>query len=142
MANDGIESAAPSMRWWGWGEANRPPGLPAHALDFLRESVGIAARPCPPVALANVRLAPSELSSETLGELRALLGAAGVRDGHEERVLHAAGKGYPDLVRLRAGEPQGAPDAVLYPTDSAQLAPLLELCARRSLALVDRKSVV
>jgi alkyldihydroxyacetonephosphate synthase len=124
------------MRWWGWGETDRPPGLPAHALDFLRESVGVAARPCPPVALANVRLAPSALETETLAELRALLGARGVRDGHEERVLHAAGKGYPDLVRLRAGAPAGAPDAVLYPSDAAQLAPLLELCARRSLALV------
>jgi alkyldihydroxyacetonephosphate synthase len=124
------------MRWWGWGDPDRAAGLPAHALDFLRESVGIAAQPRPPVALANVRLAPSALSAEILGELRALLGAAGVRDGHDERVLHAAGKGYPDLVCLRAGEPQGAPDAVLYPSDAAQLAPLMELCARRSLALV------
>jgi alkyldihydroxyacetonephosphate synthase len=124
------------MRWWGWGEPDRPAGLPAHALDFLRETVGIAPQPRPPVALANVRLAPSALSAETLGELRSLLGAGGVRDGHEERVLHAAGKGYPDLVSLRAGEPQGAPDAVLYPSDAAQLIPLMELCARRSLALI------
>jgi alkyldihydroxyacetonephosphate synthase len=124
------------MRWWGWGDPERPSGLPAHALDFLRETVGVATQPQPPVALGNVRLAPSELSAETFAELRSLLGAAGVRDGHEERVLHAAGKGYPDLVSLRAGEPQGAPDAVLYPTDAGQLAPLLDLCARRSLALV------
>jgi alkyldihydroxyacetonephosphate synthase len=71
-----------------------------------------------------------------LAELRVLLGERGVRDGHEERVLHAAGKGYPDLVQLRAGEPAGAPDAILYPSDPAQLRPLLELCARHSLALV------
>ncbi len=128
--------AAPAMRWWGWGDPARPAGLPAHALDFLRESVGIAAQPRPPVALANVRLPSSALSAETLGELRSLLGGAAVREGHEERVLHAAGKGYPDLVGLRAGEPQGAPDAVLYPADAAQLEPLMELCARRSLALV------
>ncbi|HEY3758796.1 MAG TPA: FAD-binding oxidoreductase [Solirubrobacteraceae bacterium] len=124
------------MRWWGWGAPDRAPGLPPHALDFLRESVGIAAQPRPPVALANVQLPQSGLDREILAELRGLLGERGVRDEHGERVLHAAGKGYPDLVQLRAGEPHGAPDAVLYPTDPAQLAPLLELCARRSLALV------
>jgi alkyldihydroxyacetonephosphate synthase len=127
---------APAMRWWGWGDPEHPPGLPAHALAFLRETVGIAAQPCPPVALARVQLAPSELSAAVLAELRVLLGERGVRDGHEERVLHAAGKGYPDLVQLRAGEPAGAPDAILYPSDPAQLRPLLELCARHSLALV------
>jgi alkyldihydroxyacetonephosphate synthase len=129
-------SDVPAMRWWGWGDPERAPGLPAHALEFLRETVGVARQPSAPVALGRVRLAPPELPGEALDELRALLGHAGVRDGHEERVVHAAGKGYPDLVRLRAGEPQVAPDAVLYPTDPAQLAPLLELCARRSLALV------
>jgi alkyldihydroxyacetonephosphate synthase len=130
-----LASVAP-MRWWGWGDPQRPTALPAHALAFLRENVGVAARPRPPVALAHVALPSSRLSADGLGELRALLGEDCVRDGHEQRVLHAAGKGYPDLVRLRAGEPEGAPDAVLYPTSPTQLPPLLELCARRSLALV------
>jgi alkyldihydroxyacetonephosphate synthase len=126
----------PAMRWWGWGDPDRPPGLPAHALEFLRETVGVASQPRPPVALGRVRLAPPELPAAALGALRELLGVAAVRDGHGERVAHAAGKGYPDLVRLRAGQPQGAPDAILYPSDPAQLPPLLELCARHSLALV------
>jgi alkyldihydroxyacetonephosphate synthase len=124
------------MRWWGWGYPARAPGLPPHALAFLRATVGVAARPCPPVALANVRLAPSELPAAARTELCALLGPEGVREGHEERVVHAAGKGYPDLVRLRAGEPGPAPDAVLYPRDPQQLPALLELCARHSLAVV------
>ncbi len=124
------------MRWWGWGDPAHPPGLPAHALDFLRETVGLAERPRPPVALANVRLAAPAMPPSTLAALREIVGAEHVRDGHAERVLHAAGKGYPDLVRLRAGEPEGAPDAVLYPAAHDQLRALLELCARSSLAVV------
>jgi alkyldihydroxyacetonephosphate synthase len=124
------------MRWWGWGDPAHPPALPAHALDFLRETVGIAAAPRPPVALAHVRLAPAALSNAALGALREIVGVAGVRDDHGERVLHAAGKGYPDLVRLRAGEPDGAPDAVVYPRDHAEVAALLALCARSSIAVV------
>jgi alkyldihydroxyacetonephosphate synthase len=124
------------MRWWGWGDPDHPPALPAHALDFLRETVGTAPRPRPPVALERVRLDPPALSESLLAQLRGILGAEGVRDGHRERVVHAAGKGYPDLVSLRAGEPEGAPDAVLYPTGHDQVRAVLELCARSSLAVV------
>jgi alkyldihydroxyacetonephosphate synthase len=124
------------MRWWGWGEAGHPAALPEHALDFLRESVGVAPSPRPPVALDRVRLDAPGLSEPVLAELRQILGAEGVRDGHEQRVLHAAGKGYTDLVRLRAGEPEGAPDAVLYPAGHDQVRAVLELCARCSIAVV------
>ena len=124
------------MRWWGWGDPAHAPVLPAHALRFLRETVGVGERPRPPVALGRVRLAPPELPQSALAKLREIVGAENVRDGHAQRVLHAAGKGYPDLVRLRAGEPEGAPDAVVYPAGHDQLRALLELCARASLAVV------
>jgi alkyldihydroxyacetonephosphate synthase len=124
------------MRWWGWGDPAHPPVLPAHALGWLRENVGLAARPYPPVALGRVRLPAARVPQQALAALRDVVGAEHVRDGHTERVLHAAGKGYPDLVRLRAGKPEGAPDAVLYPAGHEQLRALLELCARSSLAVV------
>ena len=124
------------MRWWGWGQDAQPPLLGASTMAFLREHVGVAERPRPPVALANVRLAPTRLSDSALAELRKVLGSDHVRVEHAERVLHAAGKGYPDLVRVRAGEPEGAPDAVVYPGEHAQLGALLEHCARNSLAVV------
>jgi alkyldihydroxyacetonephosphate synthase len=123
------------MRWWGWGDAARPPALPSHALGFLREA-GIATVPRPPVALGRVRLAPAGIADAELARLRQIAGAAAVRDDHLERVLHAAGKGYPDLVRLRAGEPEGAPDAVVRPADHDQVRRVLELCAQASLAVV------
>ncbi len=124
------------MRWWGWGDPSHPPVLPAHALDWLRESVGIGARPRPAVALGNVRLPAAGAPTKALAALGQIVGSEHVRDGHAERVLHAAGKGYPDLVRLRAGEPEGAPDAVIYPAGHDQLRALLELCASHSLAVV------
>jgi alkyldihydroxyacetonephosphate synthase len=127
---------APTMRWWGWGDPAHPPGLPAHALDYLRETVGITPRPRPPVALERVRIASSSLSESSIAALREIVGGDGVRDEHAERVLHAAGKGYPDLVRLRAGEPEGAPDAVVHPAAHEQVRAVLERCARDSIAVV------
>jgi alkyldihydroxyacetonephosphate synthase len=124
------------MRWWGWGDPRQPPVLPAHAYGFVRETVGLGERPRPPVALANVRVERAALSERTLAKLRAIAGTGNVRDSHTERVVHAAGKGYPDLVRMRRGEPEGAPDAVVYPTSHEQLRALLECCAGESVAVV------
>ena len=99
------ESEIPRMRWWGWGDPEHPSALPGEALSFLSDAVGALPRPRPPVALSRVQLAPSALSEATLDRLRAIVGSEHVRADRSERVLHAAGKGYPDLVRMRAGEP-------------------------------------
>jgi alkyldihydroxyacetonephosphate synthase len=124
------------MRWWGWGDPAHPPGLPAAAPAFLKDAVGLAARPRPPVALSNVRLPEPALGEQALSRLREIAGARHVRVDHGERVAHAAGKGYPDLVRLRAGEPEGAPDAVVLPGSAQEVGAVLALCARESLAVV------
>lgn len=131
-----VSEPVPRMRWWGWGDPAHQPALAPEALAFLRETVGVGARSRPPVALSHVRLEPSALGAATRAKLAAIVGSANVRDDHEERVLHAAGKGYPDLVRMRSGAPEGAPDAVVLPDGAEQLAALLRLCAQSSLAVV------
>ncbi|HEY1688213.1 MAG TPA: FAD-binding oxidoreductase [Solirubrobacteraceae bacterium] len=131
------DAQAPAqMRWWGWGDAKHEPSLGAGALQKVAEAVGLGERPQPPVALEHVRVLPSALSDAAAEELRGLLGEDRVRTDHVERVLHAAGKGHLDLVRLRAGEPHATPDAVLHPGDEQQLRAILDLCARRSIAVV------
>jgi len=105
-------------------------------LRLVGETVGISPRPRPPVALARVQLPSAQLPEGARAELQALLGDDAVRDDHAERVKHAAGRGYPDLVRLRAGELAEAPDAVLYPGRPEQVGALLQVCAKRSIAVV------
>lgn len=135
-AGNGEAERPARMRWWGWGDPGHAQALPAHALAYLRERVGVAPAPRPPVALDSVTLPVSTLDAAALARLREIAGGEHVRNDRLERIVHAAGKGYPDLVRLRAGRPQGAPDAVLYPGSRAQLAELLGECVRSSIAVV------
>jgi alkyldihydroxyacetonephosphate synthase len=130
------ELGLPPMRWWGWGDPARAPELPPRALRYLSSRLEGPPRASPPVALASVRLPSSKLARGTLESLRAVVGEGGVRDDHAERVAHAAGRGYPDLVRLRSGQLEAAPDAVLLPGSHDQVRGLLELCAERSVAVV------
>ena len=120
----------------GLGEDSHAGALPAHARAFLDEHVGTAGEPRPPVALEAVRIEPSALPAEDRDALAAIVGAEHAREDHAERVRHAAGKGYPDLVRLRAGLPEGAPDAVVLPASHEEIRAVLEQCASRSLAVV------
>jgi alkyldihydroxyacetonephosphate synthase len=128
------------MRWWGWGDPAHGQALSAHTLALLRATLGDPSgdQPplSPPVALGEVRLPPGGLGEDAKALLAAIVGADGVRDDHEERVRHAAGKGYVDLVRIRRGEPAGAPDAIVLPRTHAQVRGVLELCASRGLAVV------
>jgi alkyldihydroxyacetonephosphate synthase len=124
------------MRWWGWGDPAHDAALPEHALPWLRDRVGLDDRVTPPVALDDVRLAPAQLPDGLRDRLVAVAGADGVRDDRAARVLHAAGKSYPDLVRLRAGDGAGAPDVVVLPADRGAVRRVLQACAEARVAVV------
>jgi alkyldihydroxyacetonephosphate synthase len=121
------------MRWWGWGVDAGAVDLEPHARDFLRERIGIADAPRPPVALDDVRLPDSALPEGVRDRLAAI---CELRDDREARVVHAAGKSYPDLVRQRGGAPDAPPDAVAFPSSHDDVRAVLELCAAERVAVV------
>ena len=124
------------MRWWGWGEDPHAISLPEPAEGLLRSELGVDGQPAPRVSLEEVRLPEPGLPSRATGALADAVGSDHVRDDREARVLHAAGKGYADLVRLRAGDGSAAPDAVVLPGSRAELERVLRLCADHGVAVV------
>jgi alkyldihydroxyacetonephosphate synthase len=125
------------MRWWGWGRDEDAIELPPAAAELLRGELGLSGdERGERVELDAVAVAPSRLAGTARSALAAIVGADAVSDGHDVRVAHAAGRSYPDLVRLRAGDAGGAPDAVVFPSTSGQLAPLLAACAEHGLAVI------
>ncbi|HEV3002551.1 MAG TPA: FAD-binding oxidoreductase [Solirubrobacteraceae bacterium] len=127
-------SGAPAMRFWGWGDdAHAGDGIPPHAEEMLARELDLPPGRSAPVALEEVRLGEPALTEAALADLRA---ACKVRDDREARVLHAAGKSYPDLVRMRAGEGDGAPDAVVLPGSHDAARAVLDACARHGVAVV------
>lgn len=120
--------------WNGWGHGSRPPLAPATRRELTRV-LGPGAD-TPPVPMTDVRLSDSRLPSALGRRLVAALGAEQVRTGRAERVRHAAGRGYLDLLRLRAGDASSAPDAVLHPADAEQITAVLAACAEAGVAVV------
>ena len=128
-----------ALKWWGWGweDRSRPiEGTPV-AWRYLVERLKIdpnVHRSVPPID--SVRIPPSLLSPDELAELERLVGEGNVSSEHRDRVVHAVGRGYKDLVRLRQGVLSRAPDAVLFPEDADAIAAVLELARRRRYAIV------
>ena len=85
------------------------------------------------MALEDVRLPDPALPE---GVRDRLARVAAVYDDRLARVVHAAGKSYLDLVRLRAGDGTPAPDAVVVPGDAAAVGETLRVCADAGVAVV------
>ena len=127
----------PRMRWWGWGVEGHDAPLPRAATALLRDELGVGGARAAPVALDLVELPAPELSTELRARLAAAVGGDGhVRDDHLTRVTHAAGRSYPDLVRLRSGRGLVAPDAVVYPKGHDEIAAVLAICADTATAVI------
>src|SRR5436189_3987185 len=120
------------MKWWGWGDPERRLDLPESAVAALREELGVE---------PDDAVAPVSLEQISMPEARpvpeAVRAAAGdVSSGHEDRLRRAAGRSYPDLIRLRTGRLESAPDAVLKPRNPAAVEAVLGACAEAGVAVV------
>ena len=101
--------------------------LPPEADPLLHE-LGAAGVHRRPVALEDVRLPPSTLDAAPFA---AVVGEDAVRTDRLTRVAHAAGRSYLDLVRLRAGDATGAPDAVVAPGSPDEVVVVLAALRRQ-----------
>lgn len=128
-----------SLRWNGWGPENQPELLPDGALqwDWMRENLGLSRLPATKAKpLGEIRLAPCRLSEEMLGRLRGIVGDEQVKTDDYERAFHARGKSYHDLLYVRAGKLDMAPDAIVYPRNADEVLSIVRLASDEDIALI------
>jgi len=116
-----------------WGEPGAGGELGAAAEEMLRERIGLG-EPIGSVPLESVEVAPATVIPD--GVIAACGGEDAVSVDDEDRIRHAAGSGYPDLIRMRSGCIEDAPDAILAPPDACHVAAVLEACAAAGVAVV------
>jgi alkyldihydroxyacetonephosphate synthase len=139
----------PELTIQGWGptvpastaapdqpDADLSDSLPKAARRYLSKELGWSPRPTPPVAVTDIRLAPSRLPEEARARLIDLLGEANVRTDRESRLRRAGGKSYLDLLRRREGDASDAPDAVVLPGTTDETAALLTACGDLGVVVV------
>ena len=128
-----------TLRWNGWGPVRQENPLPGDAPQWhwIEETLGLSRLPSTPaVALHDIRLPQGRLSNETLTKLRGIVGDNQLRTDDYERAFHARGKSYHDLLYVRAGKLDMAPDAVVYPRSADEVLAVVQLCAEQDIALI------
>jgi alkyldihydroxyacetonephosphate synthase len=117
---------------WGWGYQDQQvsPEEVEQIARGARERLGFeAAEVERPVSLADIQLPPPRL------EPPAALAPICTSEPYE-RVTHAYGKAYRDLVRALRGRFDHPPDVVAYPRDEAELEQLLDWCGSAGAAAI------
>ena len=129
-----------TLRWNGWGRTTDSFELGEHGPEvfaWLKETLGITAfAERPACALQDVKLPAVRLHDGQLDALRQIVGDDAVKTDAYERAFHARGRSYPDLLALRSGELDPAPDAVVYPSDTDAVQALVTFALQADVALV------
>jgi alkyldihydroxyacetonephosphate synthase len=128
------------MKWWGWGyedaefRASHHPGfwpfaksvLDIDGDDFTKRDWNLDS------------INPPELCTDEpfLAKLRAGLEPSQITCDPKERIIHAYGKGFRDLFRLRSGMAAGAPDLIVYPESERDVCLVLRAAAERNIVLI------
>ncbi len=118
-----------------WGAVDGAGGLDQRARDFLASHVGLASPPVGEPEWDAVAVPASKLSAVQLDGLAAVVGAPAVRTDDASRRRHAGGLSYVDLVARRR-DAVVAPDAIVLPRSTAEVARLLQWCAANGVAVV------
>jgi len=120
------------LKFWGWGYEDEGPDEAARGR--LARSVGerfgrsdLAPAPYP-------RIQEIELPAPRVRPPAAL--ASVFSDDPWERARHGHGQGYRDIVRTLRRDFAAPPDLVAFPENEAQIADVLDFCARERLAAV------
>ncbi|MFD5858071.1 FAD-binding oxidoreductase [Streptomyces chartreusis] len=125
------------MLWSGWGDPAKAAPLPETVIGLLRDLLGVKPRTAGPVALEDIAVPQPGLEPAVRQALAAAVGGEEhVRTDAETRIRHTRGKSTPDLLRIRDGEVEDVPAAVVLPACHDDVLAVLRACAEHGLAVV------
>jgi alkyldihydroxyacetonephosphate synthase len=128
------------MKWWGWGDEDVSFNSSAHpgAWPYAKAQLGVeedeVTRPLMPIEA--VRLPEAIRHEGFLSDLRREIRSDQICDSRRERLIHAYGKGFRDLFRMRQGMAEGAPDLVIYPENENDVLMTLRAAARHDVVVI------
>ncbi len=128
------------MKWWGWGggdiefDIDSKPEL----WPYIKKVVGITDKVdyTPPVKIEEINLPEQILNNEFIDSLKKIVKADQVKTDKLERIIHAYGKSFRDLWRIRNGIIKTAPDCIVYPETDEEISKIIILANELDVILI------
>lgn len=127
------------LKWngWGWTDQQFPLDRPEAFWRFLRDELDLDALPdTPSVPIDALTVPDTQLSPEQIDALETRCAPKRLCTDDYERIYHATGRSYHDLLRLRTGAIETFPDAVVYPEAHAEVEQIVAFANAHDLALI------
>ena len=128
------------MKWWGWGspEIQFPIAHKPNLWPWICRELHLdpEASPSRPVPRGNIVLPTPVIHSAFVAALQNVLTPGQIARSDDERLLHAYGKSYPDLLRVRRGEVARAPDVVIFPESHADVEAVVREADRHDVCVI------
>ena len=127
------------MKWWGWGDedvtfsdADKPKLWPYLGGELgLEEGV-----PVPPVSFEEINLPAAKTNLPFTAALKGALKADQISEDKKDRLIHAAGKAFRDLLRLRRGQVDYAPDLIVYPSNEDDVVAIIKAANEHDVVII------
>ncbi len=126
-------------KWWGWGLESKSFDL-SHRPDFLpflETELSVSIRQHKPaVSLKEIKLPPIKISEEIIKEFEEIVGRENVSSNDLDRITHAFGKSYRDLVRIRKGEITSCHDLVIFPFSQQNITEIIRVADKHKIKVI------
>ena len=128
------------MKWWGWGNedtefhSQNHPGF----WPFAKMALGIEGDHWSRCEwkLDGLQIPEALVDERFTANIRSFLSPDQISNSAKERVIHAYGKGFRDLFRLRRGEIAGAPDLIIYPESERDVCLTIRAASERNVTII------
>lgn len=128
------------MKWWGWGNEDVQFEAQAHPefWPYAKAELEIDGDDCGnrEWRFEEVEVPQPRVDQRFLAKLSSFLAPSQISALAWERAVHAYGKGFRDLFRLRHGLASGAPDLVVYPESERDVCLILRAAAEHDAIVI------
>ncbi len=127
------------MDWWRWGNSNQifslknKPGISLYTKEVLNTEIHDKQFE---KKIKDIKLPASTLPETIKNKFILLLGHDKCHFDQHERITHALGKSYYDMLKIRSSTIKYAPDLILYPTTVGQIQEIIQVCNENKIAII------
>ena len=128
-----------NMKWWGWGSEEKEANLSnmPKFLPYVERLLGCDTKKKQPViSLDEINLPPIIENKAFVQWLQKTFSTNQLRHDKHSRLIHAYGKSYRDLLRIRSGQFARIPDCVIYPKSQTEVSLLIEAAITHNICLI------